>query len=192
MRWTVTVLMVSGAMFAQSAPPPCPAGRPVDDIIAEVRREQSKKRQRNTDPLPQIHCSWGWCIDVSTTPPTIPEPAPRVDVPSRGNATPIAVAVETCGDAMKMALEAAHSVEVGDYNFGKKNYSGSSLRYRDALEKKPDDLAIHVRLGRAFEKLNQIPQAIEQYKAALKLTGPEKWSDEAKSALQRLQHAPTS
>jgi len=179
-------------MFAQSAPAPCPANRPVDEIIAEVHREQSTKRQRNTDPLPQIHCSWGWCVDLSKTPPTFPEPAPRVDVPSRSTATPTTTRVETCGDAMKMALEAAHNVEVGDYYFGEKNYSGSSLRYQDALEEKPGDLAIHVRLGRAFEKLNQIPQAIEQYKAAQKLSGPEKWSDEAKSALQRLQHAPSS
>jgi len=184
--------MVSGAMFAQAALPSCPASRPVDDIIAEVHKEQSKKRQRNTDPLPQIHCSWGWCIDVSTTPPTIPEPAPRADVPNRGNATPITVPVETCGDAMKTALEAAHNVEVGDYYFGERNYDGSLLRYQDALEEKPGDLAIYVRLGRALEKLNQIPQAIEQYKAAQKLSGPEKWSGEAKSALQRLQHTPSS
>ena len=179
-------------MFAQSAPPSCPASRPVDDIIAEVHREQSKNRQRNVDPLPQIHCSWGWCIDVSKTPPTNPEPAPRVEGASRGNATTTPVPVETCGDVMTMALEAAHNVEIGDYYFREKNYSGSSLRYQDALEEKPDDLAIHVRLGRAFEKLNQMPQAIEQYKAAQKLAGPEKWSDEAKSALQRLQHAPSS
>ena len=90
---------------------------------------------------------------------------------------------------MKMALLAAHSVEVGDYYFREKNYSGSSLRYYDALEEKPDDPAIHVRLGRALEKLNQTGQATEQYKVALKLSGPEKWSDEAKSALQRLEHA---
>jgi len=157
--------------------------------MAEVHKEQSRKRLRNPDLLPQVHCSWGWCIDASTTPPTIPEPAPRADVTGRDNTTPVTVPVETCGDAMKMALLAAHSVEVGDYYFREKNYSGSSLRYYDALEEKPDDPAIHVRLGRALEKLNQTGQATEQYKVALKLSGPEKWSDEAKSALQRLEHA---
>jgi len=87
---------------------------------------------------------------------------------------------------MKMAVEAAHNVEVGDYYFGEKNYSGARMRYNDALEEKPGDLAIHVRLGRVLEKLNQIPQALEHYEAAEKLAGPEKWSDEAKSALRRL------
>jgi len=91
---------------------------------------------------------------------------------------------------MKMAVEAAHNVEVGDYYFGEKNYSGARMRYNDALEEKPGDLAIHVRLGRVLEKLNQIPQALEHYEAAEKLAGPEKWSDEAKSALRRLQPPP--
>ncbi len=92
---------------------------------------------------------------------------------------------------MKAALEAANDVDVGDYYLGeKKNYQAAYQRYHDALEAKPGDIAIHVRLGRALEKLNQLPQAIEQYQAAQKLTGPQKWLDEAKSALQRLEHPP--
>jgi tetratricopeptide (TPR) repeat protein len=82
-------------------------------------------------------------------------------------------------------------VDVGDYYFEeKRNYNAALMRYRDALEAKPGDIAIHVRLGRVFEKLNQPPQAVEQYQAAQKLPGPQKWSDEAKSALLRLQHPP--
>jgi tetratricopeptide (TPR) repeat protein len=88
---------------------------------------------------------------------------------------------------MEMALKAAHDVDVGDYYVEEKNYHGALERYHDALEEKPGDIAIHVRLGRVFEKLHQLPEAIEQYQAAQKLAGPEKWSDEAKSALQRLQ-----
>ena len=91
---------------------------------------------------------------------------------------------------MKMALQAAHNVEVGDYSFGQKNYKGALLRYNDALEQKPDDLAIHVWMGRVLEKLKQITEAIEQYKAAQTLAGPERWSEEARSALLRLQHTP--
>jgi len=93
---------------------------------------------------------------------------------------------------MDMALAAAHNIEVGDYYFEQKSYSAALLRYNDALEQKPRDAAIHVRLGRVFEKLNQLPRAIEQYKAAQKLGGPEQWSDEAKSALSRLQSPPGS
>ena len=91
---------------------------------------------------------------------------------------------------MEMALAAAHNIDVGDYYFEGKNYSAALLRYNDALEEKPGDAAIHVRLGRTLEKLKQLPQAIEQYKAAQKLGGPEKWSEEAQSALARLERPP--
>ena len=93
---------------------------------------------------------------------------------------------------MEMALQAAHNVEVGDYSFEAKNYGGALLRYKDAVEEKPEDAAIHVRLGRVFERLGQIPQAIEQYKAAQERPGPAKWSDEAKAAVLRLQQSQPS
>ena len=92
---------------------------------------------------------------------------------------------------MEMALAAAHNVEVGDYYFEKRNYSGALPRYDDALEEKPEDIAIHVRLGRVLEKLNQVPRAIEEYKAALRLGRPKKWADEAKAALLRLEGPPS-
>jgi hypothetical protein len=57
---------------------------------------------------------------------------------------------------MKMALEAAHNADVGDQYFGQKNYNGSLMRYEDALEGKPGDVAIHVRLGRVLEKLGPL------------------------------------
>ena len=53
------------------------------------------------------------------------------------------------------------------------NYKGALMRYEDANEEKPEDAAIYLRLGRVFEKLNQRPQAIEQYNTVLKLRGPE-------------------
>ena len=89
---------------------------------------------------------------------------------------------------MKMALVAAHNVEVGDQYYAQKNYNGALMRYKDAREEKPGDVAIHVRSGRVLEKLGQLPQAIEAYNAAQKLPRTEKWTDEAKSALLRFQH----
>ena len=89
-----------------------------------------------------------------------------------------------------MALDAAHDADVGDYYFAQKNYNAALLRYKAAVEEKAADAAIHVRLGRVFEKLQRPQEAIEQYKAAQKLAGQEKWSVEAKAALVRLQHPP--
>src|ERR1700752_1231616 len=73
-------------------------------------------------------------------------------------------------------------VEVGDFSFGERNYNGALMRYKNALEEKPGDIAIHVRLGRVHEKLGQLPLAIEAYDAAKKLPRTEKWTDEAKAA----------
>ena len=192
-RRAAAVIIVSVTVFAQSVPPACPADRPVDDIIAEVHKEQSKRKHRNADPFPGLHCSWGWCIDVSKTPPTFPESRPRVSSTDNQNTNSNAtssdtVSVETCGTAMKVALVAAHNVEVGDQYFVQKNYNAALMRYEDAREEKPGDVAIYVRLGRSYEKLGQLPPAIEAYHVAQKLPRQEKWTDEAKSALLRLQH----
>ena len=200
MLCAIAVVVVSAGMFAQSAPTSCPADRPVDDIIAELQKQQSKKKHRNPNPLPEITCIFGWCIDHSRTPPTVPKPAPRAEIPSAedkssgdissSGTSSSRVPTDNCENAMEMTLSAAHNVEVGDYYFKGKNYSAALLRYNDALEEKPGDAAIHVRVGRTLEKLNQPPRAIQQYKAAQKLGGPEKWSDEAKSALSRLESPP--
>ncbi len=185
-------------MFAQAAPPACPADRPVDDIIAELHKQQAKKERRNKNPLPDVICIWGWCRSSSSkTPPTVPEPAPPPQAPSgndgsSGGSSSSKTAADKCNAATEAALEAAHDVEVGDFYFTADNYKGALLRYRSAAQEKSGDAAIHVRLGRVFEKLNQVPQAIEQYKTAQNLMGPKQWSDEATAALVRLQPPPRS
>ena len=201
MRWALAIVLVSSVMLAETAPP-CPADRPVDEIIAEINKLQSKKKNRNPNPLPDITCIFGWCREHAKTPPTIPEPAPRAEPASDEDTSSSAtnsgssssssksssrIVLDKCDSAMEKALSAAHNVDVGDYYFKDKSYSAAMLRYRDALEEKPEDAAIHVRLGRVLEKLNQLPEAIEHYQAAQKLGVPEKWTDEAKAALSRLQ-----
>src|SRR5262249_37598265 len=138
------------------------------------------KRNRNPNPIPGVICIWGWCRDDSNkrTPPTFPDSvsAPPAKIPSGDDSTSSSKApVDKCNEAMEMALRAAHDVEVGDFDFAAKKYDGALLRYQDAVEEKPGDAAIHVRLGRVFERLGKLPQAIEQYKAAQNLTGPAKW-----------------
>jgi hypothetical protein len=177
-------------MLSQSAPPSCPSDRPVDDIITEIHKQQSNKKHRNSNPLPDVFCIGGWCRSRASKqkPPTLPESAPPTKNPGENESTSSSrVPADKCDEVMEMALKAAHDVEVGDYSFAANNYEGALLRYKDAAEEKPGDAAIHVRLGRVFEKLGQLPQAMEQYKAAQELAGPAKWSDEAKAAILRLQ-----
>ena len=72
---------------------------------------------------------------------------------------------------------------------GGKKYNSSFAALQRRSQRKTEGLAIHVRLGRAFEKLGRPSQAIQEYKSGPKLAGPQKWSDEAKAALIRLQPA---
>lgn len=88
---------------------------------------------------------------------------------------------------MEIALASAHDVEVGDTYFQDQRYEAAMERYKDAVQQKPEDAAVHVRLGRALEKLNRLPDAMAQYQAAQKLSGPEKWTKEAAASLERLQ-----
>jgi len=162
-RCAVIVLVLSAATIAQN--PTCPADTPVDDIIAELQKQQSKKNARNKNPVPQNVCVFGWCPKTGSTPPTGPRPAPRAETPATkpnsSDSSSSKSPADDCNDAMEMALEAARNVEVGDYYFEKKNFNGALMRYKDAAKEKPSDVAIHVRLGRVFENLNQRPQAIE-------------------------------
>ncbi len=190
------VFLLSAGALAQAPPPQCPADRPVDDIIAEIHKQQSKKANRNTNPIPEGICIFGLCVGTGKTPPTLPPPAPRAETAPAASAGSSGEGVSSsrtpadkCNDATERAVEAAHNVEVGDYYFQEKNYRAASLRYQDAAEGKPSDAAIHVRLGRAFEKLNDVPQAVKHYQTAEKLAGPEKWTQEARAALERLHRA---
>jgi hypothetical protein len=199
-RRAVAVVVLSAGMLAQSAPPSCPSDRPVDDFITEIHKQQSNKKHRNANPLPDVFCIGGWCRSHSSKekPPTPSESAPPVSAPPAKNpgqdesTSSSKIPVDKCDEAMEMALKAAHDVDVGDYSFSANNYGGALLRYKDAAQEKPGDAAIHVRLGRVLEKLGQLPQAMEQYKAAQELAAPAKWSDEAKAAVLRLQQRQTS
>ena len=188
MRYGIGVLVLCAAVLAQTPSASCPSDRPVDEIIAEIQQQQSKKASRNRNPLPDNMCIAGWCRRSAKTPPIIPDQGPTVAPPAPNGATSSSKpAMDKCDDAMERTLTAAHDVEVGDYYFAEKNYKAASFRYEDALKNKSEDAAIHVRLGRANEKLKNTARALEAYQAGAKLSGPEKWIEEARSGVARLQ-----
>ncbi len=204
--YVAAVLILSATMFAQtplqSSASSCPADRPVDDIIAEVQKQQSKKNNRNKNPFPEVSCVFGWCRSSSKTPPTVKEPAPKAESPADGSTSSSRSSAATdkgsgssssrstvseCDNAMDRVLAAAHDVEVGDYYFDQKNYRAALFRYQNAADQKQGDAAIYVRMGRALEKLNELPKATERYRAAEQLGSPERWVQEARQALARLE-----
>jgi tetratricopeptide (TPR) repeat protein len=183
---------------AQLPPGPCPANFPVDEIMAEVKKEHSKRANRNKNPLPSVGCIFGVCRESGKTPPTIPQSASSAGTSSTRGEGPSPAAnttpgqstsnseAEQCYDRMDLAELAAHNVEVGDFQMEQKNYRAALSRYEEASQQKPADAAILVRRGRALEKLNDAPGAVEEYEAAEKLGTPDTWVHEAHASIARL------
>ena len=93
---------------------------------------------------------------------------------------------ELKGTALYDPIEAAHDVETGDYYFGRENYRAALSRYQEALQDKPDDAAIQLRLGRVCEKLNLAEEAYGHYDAALLLAPDGPGAKSAREGMERL------
>lgn len=212
-RAAVAICWLGFAAYASSqeaAPPaqePCvsqeriDADRPVDDYIAEINQQ---KRRRNKNPLPEYICIWGWCRQVRSgseteAPPKVPAPQP----PPAGATVepgPDSATLErprSGGDGHSSSrqpacisgydpIRAAEHVEIGDHYFGRKNYRGALSRYQEALENKPADPAIHLRLGRTLEKMDDFAQAYAHYQLSARSVQDGPWKKEAQKALARL------
>ena len=192
LHYLIAVFSLITSAYAQQPAPSCPADRPVDDIIAEMHKQQSKKANRNKNPMPTTGCIFGWCRETAKTPPIIPgtatnpEPSRPAETPTASGETSSKTEADRCREAVDRALQAAHDVEVGDQQTVEKHYPAALSRYEEAVEMKPNDAAIEVRLARVLEKLNDPPKALEHYESAAKLGTPEKWAKEAQAAMQRL------
>jgi tetratricopeptide (TPR) repeat protein len=84
--------------------------------------------------------------------------------------------------------EFAKDMDVGDFYLNqKKNYAGAAMRFRDALEQKPNDPRATFMLAQSLEGLQQNDEARETYAAYLKLEPKGPFAGDAKKALERLQ-----
>ena len=181
------VLLLPALSLAQETPKPaeqqperqaCYPDRGVDEYIAEIKKLQVEARRKGRFS-PAGVCIFSFC----TQPTTHPNEEPR------GSAIPSAARDASESSSATVTYDpvgAAHSVEVGDYYFADKNYRGALMRYREAVEQKPGDAAIHLRIGRAYEKLKESEGAYLAYDAAVKLDPEGKSSAEAKAGVERL------
>lgn len=84
--------------------------------------------------------------------------------------------------------EYAKDMDVGNFYLNeRKNYAGAMMRFRDALEQKPNDPLATFKLAQALEGLKQNDEAREGYSAYLKLEPKGPHVGEARQALDRLQ-----
>jgi tetratricopeptide (TPR) repeat protein len=178
----------------------CTKDRSVDEYLAELNKRQKGPH----NPLPNNVCIFGMCAHTGVGPgdkkrteeeTTASEPGPPVlnrrTAEDNGESSSKKENAEVAGTIPPSAstydpVTAAHDVGVGDYYFSQKNYRGALMRYTDANREKPGDAAIHVRLGRGWEKLGSPEQAYPEYDAAVKLEPEGKSAAEAKDAMERL------
>jgi len=198
------ILVASGLLLAQgqaqapqdpSAPaaepqaaskPSCRDERSVDEYLVEINKA---KKQRNKNPLPNSVCIAGWCKGSgekpdprqlpTSHPPQSPAPSQSGESSSSKESAEVAPAYDP--------FAAAQSVEVGDYYFSEKKYRAALSRFQEALESKPDDAAIYLRLGRTFDKLGEPTRAFESYDASLTADPGGPAAEEARKAVERLQ-----
>jgi tetratricopeptide (TPR) repeat protein len=171
------------------SPPPCRNDRPLEEYLAELKKA---KKQRNKNPLPTGACIGRLCLGKAEMPQpekSPPPPPPQSKSDSGGSESSSRENVEAAAQNElpdRDPLAVAQSVEVGDYYFSAKNYRAALSRYQEALESKPDDPAIYLRLGRAFDKLGEATRAFESYDASLVADPAAPSAEEARKGAVRL------
>ena len=129
----------------------------------------------NPPPSSNESSSRGTLIDLS--PPTGDERHPGSDVDDES-------------DVVEMhpydPHKAAKDLEVGDFYLKQKNYKAAISRYRSALEYKANDAEATMRLAGVLEKVGELPEAAELYRAYLKVHPNGEFAPKALAASERL------
>lgn len=188
MQLLLAIFVVASAAALQDAPAPqsvaetgqraeCFRDKGIDDYIQDIKKMKTEARRRGRFSPTDV-CIFGYCTGGGAPPGLPPEKPPA---PSVAEDDP-----ESTSRAREYEpLAAAHEAEVGDYYYGEKNYRAALVRYVEALRLKPGDAALHLRIGRALEKLAQPQPAYLAYDSTLKLEAKGKTLSEAQKGLAR-------
>lgn len=169
---------------------PSACERSIDDYLAELRRSKDKKQSRTRNPMPTDACVLGWCREVAgptTHPPKDTNPKDTQEAPdkqagpaaaqgessSKRSPEEIGVPPDSVAPAECDPQQAAQDVDIGDFYFSQKSYKPALNRYRLALENKPNDPAIYLRLARTYEKLKDNDAALSNYRSVLEHSDPQ-------------------
>jgi hypothetical protein len=83
--------------------------------------------------------------------------------------------------------EFTKDMEAGDLYFKDRNYKGAELRFRDALDHKPDQPDATFRLAETLDGLGQNEEAQAEYQSYLKIQPSGPYADRARMAVQRFE-----
>lgn len=159
----------SSSRQIQPPSPPMPADSPMPDLGTlpdSQSQKQSAVKRKAQELVP--HCLDVFAFHTCWSQPPAPKPQPGVSPTDDP--------------------EFAKDMDVGDFYLNeKKNYKGAELRFRDALEHKPNDPTATFMLAQALEGLGQADEARDDYTAYLKLAPNGNFAEQAKKALDRIQ-----
>jgi hypothetical protein len=160
----------STSQQSQPPSPPSPPDAPIPDqgaLPAPADQKQSPVKRKLEELAPNcLNVSWGFHTCWSSPPAAKPK-------------TPI---------DPKAEAEFAEDMDVGDFYLNKKkNYAGAMMRFRDALDHKPNDPLATFRLAQSLEGLHQADEARQDYQTYLKLEPKGQFAGQATKALERLQ-----
>jgi|SRR3954453_18427432 tetratricopeptide (TPR) repeat protein len=82
--------------------------------------------------------------------------------------------------------KATASREVGELYYDHGNYRAAESRFREALQFDSKDARAAFELGQSLEKLNKIPEALEQYRACKEMQLAGAYAQRAQKAIDRL------
>lgn len=83
-------------------------------------------------------------------------------------------------------MKAMKDIEVGDFYYKRESYTAAVSRYREALEFKPHDAEATFKLAEALNKTGDTAEAIENYRAYLKILPNGPYAKKAHEALEKL------
>ena len=83
--------------------------------------------------------------------------------------------------------EFAKDLEAGDFYLKGKNYRAAELRFREALNYKPDHPEATFKLAESLDKLRKNDEARDMYQTYLKILPNGPFAEQARKALQRLE-----
>ena len=189
----VVVLLGSVGVWAQSSNPSTPSQTPDSSSSkgspsSKASLDPPRADRVSADALPDGQSSSKDAqIDLSP---------PDDDAKAHPHSSEVLMDAETSPDSGDVREfhpwdphKSAKDVEVGDFYFKKKNYTGAESRYREALYYKDNDATATYRLAICLEKLNRPEDALAEYESYLKILphGPE--SGEVQKAIDRLKTA---
>lgn len=83
---------------------------------------------------------------------------------------------------------ARQSVEIGDFYFRRKKYSGALSRYQEAARDDPYYAQAYLGMGKVYEKMDKKREALASYQKYLDTLPSQKQADEATDAHKAIRH----